>query len=181
MNRSIAITTLVGLLVSTGATVQADPIAPRTGRYHPRVKVGRKVFKEVVKLEKRGKLKVTVKKFEPCKPGVDAVRRIYLGPGGKVRKYQYEGGSDDRGVVASFYYDRRERLVFAFVVATYHNNATVQYRLYLDGRGRRVWQRLSQKGKLQGMYSKRWPEAGMVHKPRKALATPSECKPSGAK
>ena len=132
---------------------------------------------EVVKLQKARKLKAKVEKFEPCKPGVDAVRRMFVGPSGKVRKYVYEGGTDDRGVVASFYYDKKERLVFAFVVATYHNNASVQYRVYLDGKGKRVWQRLKKKGKVQGMYSKRWPEAGLVLKPREALVAPSECKP----
>ncbi len=173
MRGTIAITLA---LLLTAATAQADPIPPRRGRYHPRVKVARKVFKEVGRLKKKGKLELTEKKLKVCQPGQDTVRRMWVGPGGKARLYQYEGGTDDRAIRATFYYDRAGRLVFALAEATYHNSASVVYRVYLNGKGKRVWQRRRVKGKPQGMYSSTWPEAAMIHAPRKALAAADPCK-----
>lgn len=165
----------IALLLLTGVTAQADPIAPR-GRHHPRVRKARKVFSEVGYLKRRGKLKLTEKRLQYCQPGQDTVRRQWVGPRGKVRRYQYEGGTDDRAVKATFYYDRAGRLVFALAEATYHNKASVVYRIWLDGRGKRVWQKRKVKGKPRGMYSPTWPEAAMIHKPREALAAADPCK-----
>ena len=176
MNRSITLVALMGLTVGASASASADLIVPKPGKDHPAVGQARSISRQVEGLKKRRKLKVTFRKFEHCRPGVDTRRRMYVGPGGKVRKYVYEGGTEDRAVVASFYYNTRERLVFAQVEATYHNRASVTYRVYLDYRGKRIWQKLDLKGKPRGMYSPYWPEAGMVHKPREALVAPSPCK-----
>jgi hypothetical protein len=146
----------------------AEPITAGNWEIHPAIREIRAIYLETKRAEAAGRLSKGQRTFEYCRAYEDGERTLYLSRTGAVRSYRVGRGSEDSAVQATSYYDGSGALRFVFATAAAVNGTVVEYRIYLSGAGKRMWEdRRDLKGPGYG-FPAQLPDDWLVEKPRQA-------------
>jgi len=159
-----------------------DAITSANWQQHPKIKAVRSIVESINAGEKRGALKISVRKFEYCESYEDTLRKIAVDSQGIVRRYENEAGSDDSALTWQHYYDEAGRLRFVFISGGAANGSQLQHRIYFDESGKRIWEEHKYVKGPGYYFPEVWPEekndrARPIQKsdPAKAFAATSPC------
>jgi hypothetical protein len=124
-----------GLLLASGAALAAqtkagDPITEKNWLEHPRIKEIRALFNETEQAITAKRMVILMEDEYQQAWGADAEH---------IRKLGQQRGGEDSAVSLDHYYDQAGILRFAFVRANAVNGTKVEYRIYFDERGMRLW------------------------------------------
>lgn len=155
--------------------VESDPVTADNWQNHPKTKAVRNIYKSVEDGISSERFKPERRIFEYCEPYADILRVINTIPDGLVRKYQYEGGSDDSAIKVSHYYDDRGTLRFVFARAGAMNDTVVEYRIYFDEAGERFWHDHRLVAGPGYTFPLIWPEEWLIRKPRASFVAKNSC------
>src|ERR1041385_6924121 len=129
------------LCVSFGASaMQDEKITASNWQRHPKILQVRAVVNSIDAGIKKGSFKVSKREFEYCDSYEDTMRKMAVDSKGVVRRYENEAGSDDSMLTWQNYYDQLGHLPFVFISGGAANGAQLEYRIYFDGRGKRLWE-----------------------------------------
>jgi hypothetical protein len=123
------------LLLASGAALSAqskagDPINEKNWLEHPRIKEIRALFSDTEQAISAKRLVSLMADEYQQAWGLDAEH---------IRKLSQQRGSEDSAVSLDHYYDPAGTLRFAFVRANAVNGTKIEYRVYFDERGKRLW------------------------------------------
>jgi hypothetical protein len=163
------------LSTPTLAAVESDPVTAENWLNHPKTKAVRNIYKSVEDGISSERFKVERRVFAYCKPYADTSRVINISAGGLVRKYHYEGGSDDSAIKVSHYYDDRGTLRFVFARAGAVNDTVVEYRIYFDEAGERFWHDDRLVAGPGYTFPSIWPEEWLIREPRASFVAKNSC------
>lgn len=162
------------LSASAFAAAESNPVTADNWPNHPRTVAVRDIYKLVEDGISSGRLREERRAFEYCGPGSNSLRVINIQADGLVRKYHYEGGSDDSALQLSHYYDGAATLRFVFITGGAVNGTAVEYRIYFDENGERFWHdyRLVEG---PGYFRSVWPDEHLVRDPGAAFNAETDC------
>lgn len=152
----------------------SDPVTAANWLRHPRIVEVRNIYKDVREGIDKKRLKMEWAKYKYCERGEDTERTIYRDAKG-ARYYFNSGGSDDSSVSRNFYYDRKGMLRFAFIIGGAVNGTVMEYRIYFDAAGKRIWENRKRVAGPGYTFPKTWPEDDMIRQPDKALYSDHPC------
>lgn len=154
--------------------VAEEPITDSNWRNHPAIVEIRGLYDDVQKRLAAGELIETVREFGNCNPLPIAHTR-HVDARGVIRHYLVDAGSEDSAYRIHHYYDAEGRLRFVFIDAGAVNGTLIEYRIYLDAAGRRLWE---DRRLLEGpgyTFPSPWPEDMLVRRPDRAFASEQRC------
>ena len=157
------------------AATDSDPVTADNWLNHPKTMAVRNIYKSVEDGISSELFKVNRRAFEYCEPYADISRVIISQGDGLVRKYQYEGGSDDSTIKVSHYYDDRGTLRFVFARAGAVNGTLVEYRIYFDGAGKRFWHDHRLVAGPGYTFPSIWPGEWLIRKPSASFGAKNSC------
>ncbi|MDH3236748.1 MAG: hypothetical protein OEQ29_24790, partial [Alphaproteobacteria bacterium] len=157
------------------AAAKSEPVTADNWLHHPKTIAVRDLYKSVEAGITSELFKVERRAFEYCEPYADVSRVIGARGDGLIRKYQYEGGSDDSVIKVSHYYDDRGTLRFVFARAGAVNGTVVEYRIYFDEGGERFWHDYRQIAGPGYTFPLIWPEEWLIRKPRASFNARNRC------
>lgn len=121
------------------ATPEVPPLTAKTWQRDRRVRAVQKLVQEIDEAQRQRRLIEASRPFQACGPEEDAERRLYTLEGRTV-KYIRQKGYRDLALTIEQLYDSQGRLRYAFIHGGAVNGAIVDHRLWLDEKGRRLWE-----------------------------------------
>ena len=123
---------LLGMVLGgLGAQSAATPITEQNWINHPLIKEIRVLFNETEQsITARRLVRIPLESQDAQAWGLDTHH---------VRKLSVQTGGEDSAISYDHYYDPAGTLRFAFVRANAVNGTSVEYRIYFNERGERIW------------------------------------------
>ena len=157
------------------AAAESNPVTADNWLKHPKTIAVRNIYKSVEDGISSELFKVERRAFEYCEPYADVSRAISTRRDGLVRKYQYEGGSDDSAIKVSHYYDDRGTLRFVLASGGAVNGTKVEYRVYFDEAGKRFWHDYRLVAGPGYTFPPVWPDEWLIREPRASFVARNSC------
>lgn len=152
---------LAGLL-ALAPLAATEPITEKNWLNHPAIVEVRNLFNQIEKgiAEQHWSLDSAL-----YNPALIQDTCVWRDPAGVVRKVQTSLGGEDSAVTLDHYYDAAGALRFVFARAGAVNGTKVEYRVYFDARGRRIWDNRRQPAGPGYSFPAVLPEDWLVYRP----------------
>jgi antitoxin component YwqK of YwqJK toxin-antitoxin module len=119
----------------------ADSINEKNWMTHPQIVKIRGIVQEIDASIDKNRFDVKTKQYDLNEsPDDDHLRTVYFDSKQIIRKYIRETGSDDSSVTLTHYYDSGKVLRFLYIKAGAVNGTSVEYRIYFDESGKKIWE-----------------------------------------
>lgn len=165
-----------GPIMSLIASQESGEVTGRNWQRHPKIRAVRAIVEGVKAGMSRRAFTVSTRRFDYCEPYEDALRRLAVDGGGRVRYYEKQAGSDDSALTWEHYYDEAGRLRFVFIKGGAANGARLEHRIYFDETGRRIREEQRYRTRMHYTFPETWPDEQLqLTDARSAFAAPSPC------
>ncbi|MEW6732753.1 MAG: hypothetical protein AB1489_15610 [Acidobacteriota bacterium] len=144
-----------------------SPITTKNWSPHPTIITIRRIYQAVEQDIRKGKLKKAEREVESCSPLGDK-RTIFFDSQGRIRKYVWDGGSEDSALMMRYYYDQLGRLRFIFITGGAVNGSQLEHRIYFDENRSRIWEEHKYTKGPGYTFPSIWPDSEIVYQPKQA-------------